>query len=144
MFVLNQIVLGGGNITTLNAFNKRTECNFIGAAIAAGASLAGGLLAKKSQSDANATNLKIARETNAANQQLAQQQNQWNLDQWNRENEYNSASSQRQRLQAAGYNPALAVGQVATGSAISNQLQSAPYTPNNQVQVQPVNYGRLS
>ena len=90
----------------------------------------GGLFGAGAQSSANKANLQIARENNAANQQLQRDQNKWNLEQWNRENEYNSASSQRQRLQAAGYNPALAVGQVATGSATSNQLQSAPYTPN--------------
>ena len=82
MWVLNQNVKGGGNITTPNAFNKRTETNWVGAAISAGASLLGGLLGKKSQSDANATNLQIARETNTANQQLAEKQNQWNVDQW--------------------------------------------------------------
>ena len=110
--------------------------------ISAGSNVVGGLFGAAAQSSANKTNLRIARENNAANQQLQRDQNNWNLQQWNRENEYNSASSQRQRLQAAGYNPALAVAQVATGSATSNQLQSAPYTPNNQVQVQPVNYGQ--
>ena len=39
MWVLNQNVKGGGNITTPNAFNKRTECNWIGAAITAASSL---------------------------------------------------------------------------------------------------------
>ena len=29
MFVLNQNIKGGGSITTLNAFNKRTETNNI-------------------------------------------------------------------------------------------------------------------
>ena len=110
--------------------------------ISSGTSLLGGLSGAGAQSSANKANLQIARENNAANQQLQRDQNKWNLEQWNRENGYNSASSQRQRLQAAGYNPALAVGQVATGSATSNQLQSAPYTPNNQVQVAPVNYGQ--
>ena len=70
MFVLNQNIKGGGSITTLNAFNKRTQTNFIGAAIGAAASLAGGLIGKKSQSDANNTNIQIARETNAASNNL--------------------------------------------------------------------------
>ena len=108
--------------------------------ISAGSNLVGGLFGAGAQSSANKTNLKIARENNAANQQLQKNQNEWNLQQWERENKYNSASSQKQRLLDAGYNPALAAGQVATGSATSNQLQSAPYTPNQQVQVQPVNY----
>ena len=65
MYVLNQNIKGGGNITAFNAFNKRTPCNIIDAIIGAASSLAGGLLGKKSQSDANNTNLQIARETNA-------------------------------------------------------------------------------
>ena len=108
--------------------------------ISAGSNMLGGLFGAGSQSSANKANLQIARENNAANQQLQKNQNEWNLQQWERENKYNSASSQKQRLLDAGYNPALAAGQVATGSATSNQLQSAPYTPNQQVQVQPVNY----
>ena len=74
MYVLNQNIKGGGNITAFNAFNKRTPCNIaaqVGAAlVGAGSSLVGGLLGNKAQSDANKTNLQIARETNASNQQL--------------------------------------------------------------------------
>ena len=95
------------------------------ALIGTGSNLVSGIFGASAQSSANKTNLKIARENNAANQQLQKDQNEWNLKQWNRENQYNSASSQRQRLQDAGYNPFLATGQVATGSATSNQLQSA-------------------
>ena len=135
MFVLNQIVMGGGNITTPNAFNKRTECNWIGAAIGAASSLVGGLIGKKSQSDANATNLQIAHDTNAANQQLAEQQNQWNIDQWNRENEYNSASAQRQRLEDAGMNPFW--GSVTPGTA--QNVQSAPMANQQIAHVEPEN-----
>ena len=115
----------------------------VGASLVSGASsLLGGVLGAGSQASANKANLQIARENNLANQQLQKNQNEWNLSQWERENKYNSASSQKQRLLDAGYNPALAAGQVATGSATSNQLQSAPYTPNQQVQVAPVNYGQ--
>ena len=78
MYVLNQNIKGGGNITAFNAFTKRTPCNIaaeIGSSIVgAGSSLIGGILGKKSQSDANKTNLQIARETNASNQQLAEKQ----------------------------------------------------------------------
>ena len=68
MFVLNQNIKGGGTITTLNAFNKRTQTN----------DLVGGVVG------ADYRNW----ETNASNQQLAEKQNQWNIDQWNRENQY--------------------------------------------------------
>ena len=81
MFVLNQNIKGGGSITTLNAFNKRTETNDVTeGAIGAASSLVGGMLGQHSQAQANKTNLEIARETNATNQQLAQEQNQWNID----------------------------------------------------------------
>ena len=103
VYCLNRV--GVGIYSPLNVYNTRTECNLLGSAISAGASLVGGLIGKKSQSDANATNLQIARETNSSNQQLAQEQNQWNIDQWNRENEYNSAAAQKQRLIDAGMNP---------------------------------------
>ena len=59
MFVLYQNIKGGGSITTLNAFNKRTPCNILSqvgsALVGAGSSLVGGLLGNKSQSDANKT-----------------------------------------------------------------------------------------
>ena len=95
MFVLYQNIKGGGNFTTLNAFNKRTETNdVIDASIGAASSLVGVILGLNSQKSANKTNLEIARETNATNQQLAQKQNQWNIDQWNRENAYNTPTAQ--------------------------------------------------
>ena len=109
-----------------------------GGLIDAGSNLLGGIFNSFGQSSANKQNLKIARENNAANQQLQANQNAWNLQQWNRENAYNSASAQKQRLLAAGLNPSLALNNIATGSAQSNQLQSANYTPNQQVSVQPV------
>ena len=111
-----------GGISTRYSFNRHTECNWIGAAIGAAASLAGGLMGKKSQSDANATNLQTAHETNAANQQLAEKQNQWNIDQWNRENDYNTAAAQKQRLIDAGMNPYY--NGVTAGTA--QNVQSAP------------------
>ena len=132
MFVLNQNIKGGGNITAFNALYKRTPCNLIGEAIGAASSLVGGLLGKKSQSDANQTNLQIARETNASNQQLAEKQNQWNIDQWNRENEYNSASAQKQRLIDAGMNPMF--GEVTPGTAQS--VQSAPMANQQMAHVE--------
>ena len=132
MYVLNQNIKGGGNITAFNAFNQRTQCNWIGAAIGAASSLVGGLMGKKSQSDANQTNLQIAHDTNVANQQLAEKQNQWNVDQWNRENEYNSPASQKQRLLDAGMNPMF--GEITPGTAQS--VQSAPMA-NQQMALSP-------
>ena len=132
MFVLNQNIKGGGSITTLNAFNKRTPTNWIGAAIGAASSLVGGVLGQNSQEKANQTNLEIARETNATNQQLAERQNQWNIDQWNRENEYNSASAQKQRMIDAGLNPMF--GDISAGTAQS--VQSAPMANQQMAHVE--------
>ena len=121
-----------GGISTRYSFNRHTECNWVGAAIGAAASLVGGLMGKKSQSDANATNLQIARETNTSNQQLAEKQNQWNLDQWNRENEYNSAAAQKQRLIDAGMNPYWS--SVSPGTA--QNVQSAPMANQQMAHVE--------
>ena len=135
MFVLNQNIKGGGSITTLNAFNKRTPTNgILGPVIGAASSLVGGLIGQKSQSDANQTNLQIAQETNASNQQLAQKQNQWNLDQWNRENEYNSPAAQKQRMIDAGLNPMF--GEITPGTAQS--VQSAPMANQQMAHVEKV------
>ena len=132
MFVLNQNIKGGGSITTLNAFNKRTPCNLIGAAIDAVSSLVGGGMGQHAQAEANKTNLQIARETNASNQQLAEKQNRWNIDQWNRENEYNSASAQKQRLIDAGMNPMFS--EVTPG--IAQSVQSAPMANQQMAHVE--------
>lgn len=51
-------------------------------------------------------------------------QNQWNLDQWNRENEYNTPQAQRQRMEAAGFNPYNM--NIETGSASSKSSGAAP------------------
>lgn len=53
-------------------------------------------------------------------------QNQWNLDQWNRENEYNTPEAQRQRMEAAGFNPYNM--NIETGSASSKESGYAPGT----------------
>lgn len=49
--------------------------------------------------------LKGVQETNETNLRLAHEQQDWDLAQWNRENEYNSAKSQLQRWQDAGFSP---------------------------------------
>lgn len=126
------------------------------AGLTAGANAMSGIAQADAQRDANKKNLQIARETNemnykiaqeanANNQQLQKDQNAWNLEQWNRQNDYTSATAQRERLEAAGYNPYLASGQVAVGSASTSSLQSAPYTPSvaptmQAAHVDPVNY----
>ena len=133
LYCLNRV--GVGINSPLNVYNTRTECNWIGSAISAGASLIGGVMGKISQSDANKANLQIARENNAANQQLAVKQNDWNIGQWNRENEYNAASAQKQRLIDAGMNPYY--GGVTAGTA--QNVQSAPMANQQAAHVEPEN-----
>ena len=114
----------------------------VGSAIGAGASLIGGAGSTAAQ---NAANKEIAQMNNAFNekmfdkqvaynkemyqQQLGDQwkfyndakQNSWNL--YNDQKEYNSASAQRERLEAAGLNPYL---MMSGGSAGVAQSGAAP------------------
>lgn len=108
----------------------------VGAAIiSSGANLLGGLLGSKSQSDANKTNLKIARETNALNYKMFQEQNAYNKEMWQLNNEYNDPSNQAIRLQSAGFNPYL-TGDVSSGTS-SSAPSSVPLPNLVTPQVQP-------
>nr|DAG79682.1 MAG TPA: DNA pilot protein VP2 [Microviridae sp.] len=107
----------------------------VGAAlINGGASLLGGIFGSKSQSDANKTNLQIARETNALNYKMFNEQNAYNKEMWQLNNEYNDPSNQASRLQAAGFNPYLS-GDVTSGSSSSAPLSaSLPNLVTPQIQ----------
>lgn len=108
----------------------------VGAAIiSSGSNLLGGLFGSKSQSDANKTNLKIARETNALNYKMFQEQNDYNKEMWQLNNEYNDPSNQAQRLLSAGFNPYL-TGDVTPGSS-SSAPSSVPLPNLVTPQVQP-------
>lgn len=115
----------------------------VGSAIGAGASLIGGAGATAAQ---NAANKEIAQMNNAFNekmfdkqvaynkemyqQQLGDQwkfyndakQNSWDL--YNDQKEYNSASAQRERLEAAGLNPYLMMSGGSAGVAQSGSVPS--------------------
>ena len=67
--------------------------------------LLSGVIGAKTTADTNNTNLKINQMNNDFNAREAQKARDFQLDMWNRENQYNSASSQRKRLEEAGYNP---------------------------------------
>ena len=77
-------------------------------------SVVSGAIGAKSTSDTNKTNLKIAQMNNDFNAREAQKARDFQLNMWNRENEYNSASSQRKRLEDAGYNPYMSDAQAGT------------------------------
>lgn len=99
-----------------------------------------GAIGSKSTSDANKTNLKINQMNNDFNAREAQKARDFQLDMWNRENEYNKASSQRKRLEEAGYNPYMSDAQAGTASGMSGTSAATsagaasqiPYTPDFQ------------
>lgn len=130
----------------------------VGSAIGAGSSLLGGVGTAFAQNAANekiaqmnnAFNEKMFDKQVAYNKEMYQQQlgdqwkfyndskeNAWDLvanqqqfqtDMWNKNNEYNSASSQRERLEAAGLNPYMMMNGGSAGAAqtMSGSAGAAP------------------
>lgn len=89
----------------------------IGAALIGGASsLLGSALGFGSNTSANRTNVRLARETNALNYKMFLEQNQYNRDMWNANNEYNSPSNQVKRALLAGLNPYFDAGNLVSAS----------------------------
>ena len=99
-----------------------------------------GAIGAKSTADTNKTNLKINQMNNDFNAREAQKSRDFQLNMWNRENEYNSASSQRKRLEDAGYNPYMSDAQAGTAAGMSGTSAATaagaasqiPYTPDFQ------------
>lgn len=103
-------------------------------------SVVSGAVGAKTVSDTNKTNLKINQMNNDFNAREAQKARDFQLDMWNKENEYNSASSQRKRLENAGYNPYMSDAQAGTAAGMSGTSAATaagatpqiPYTPDFQ------------
>lgn len=103
-------------------------------------SVLSGVIGAKTTSDTNKTNLKINQMNNDFNAREAQKAREFQLEMWNRENYYNSASSQRKRLEDAGYNPYMSDAQAGTASGMSGTSAATaagaspqvPYTPDFQ------------
>ena len=103
-------------------------------------SVISGAIGAKTTADTNKTNLKINQMNNDFNAREAQKARDFQLDMWNRENQYNSASSQRKRLEEAGYNPYMSDAQAGTASGMSGTSAATaagaapqvPYTPDFQ------------
>lgn len=130
----------------------------VGSSIGAGSSLIGGAASTAAQNATNkkiaqmnnAFNEKMFDKQVAYNKEMYQQQlgdqwkfyndskqNAWDLvenqqqfqtDMWNKNNEYNSASAQRERLEAAGLNPYLMMngGSAGTAQSMSGSAGAAP------------------
>ena len=103
-------------------------------------SVVSGAIGAKATSDTNKTNFKINQMNNDFNAREAQKARDFQLDMWNKENEYNSASSQRKRLEEAGYNPYMSDAQAGTATGMSGTSAATaagaapqiPYTPDFQ------------
>ena len=103
-------------------------------------SVISGAIGAKSTSDTNKTNLKINQMNNDFNAREAQKARDFQLNMWDKENEYNKASSQRKRLEEAGYNPYMSDAQAGTAAGMSGTsaataagaLPQNPYTPDFQ------------
>ena len=107
----------------------------IPALIAGGASLLGdlfgGIFGKKNNNATNRTNLKIAQMNNDFNAAEAQKARDFQLDMWNKTNDYNDPSAQRERLAAAGLNPALMLNGGSAGQASSSVSAPAASSAGN-------------
>lgn len=103
-------------------------------------SVISGAIGAKSTADTNKANLKINQMNNDFNAREAQKARDFQLDMWNKETEYNKASSQRKRLEEAGYNPYMSDAQAGTaagmsGTSAASAAGAAPqisYTPDFQ------------
>lgn len=103
-------------------------------------SVVSGAIGAKTTADTNKTNLKINQMNNDFNAREAQKARNFQLEMWDRENQYNSASSQRKRLEEAGYNPYMSDAQAGTASGMSGTSSASaagaapqiPYTPDFQ------------
>ena len=95
------------------------------AAIAGGSSIVGGLLNFFGAKKTNKTNQQIAQKQNELNYKLFQEQNAVTDRRTAQELAYNTPLQQRMRLEEAGINPALALGQVSTGN-MTAQTSATP------------------
>nr|QJB21540.1 MAG: DNA pilot protein [Microvirus sp.] len=103
-------------------------------------SVVSGAVGAKSTSDTNKTNLKINQMNNDFNAREAQKARDFQLNMWDKETEYNKASSQRKRLEDAGYNPYMSDAQAGTATGMSGTSAASaagaasqiPYVPDFQ------------
>lgn len=72
--------------------------------------------------------------SNYKNSKNLDKQNQFNLSQWHMMNQYNQPVEQVHRLREAGINPALALGNISTGSASGSVQSGSPQPTLNPMQ----------
>lgn len=105
--------------------------NPVGTLISAAAPIVGGILGSKSTKDTNKTNMNIATMNNEFNASEAQKARDFQLEMWNKTNEYNDPSAQRERLAAAGLNPALMMNGGSAGQASASVASPAASSSGN-------------
>lgn len=113
------------------------------AIIAGGSQIINGVIGAGNTSSSNKTNLKIAQMNNDAMLKANRQNNDWSrntaIEMFNLENAYNDPSAIKARLEAAGLNPSVVMGQnnpMVSGSVDTPQAQPVPAF--QQAQVTPV------
>lgn len=73
-------------------------------------------------------NFESVQDTNAQNYKIWQEQKDYDYTKWKEELAYNTPTAQRERLEAAGINPQLAMNNISTGEATSNAGGQNPPT----------------
>jgi hypothetical protein len=73
-------------------------------------------------------NFDSVQDTNAQNYKIWQEQKDYDYTKWKEQLAYNTPSAQRERLEAAGINPQLAMNNISTGEATSNAGGQNPPT----------------
>lgn len=110
--------------------------SLIGAGVSGLTGLFGSVLNRKSQKEANDTNILLAREAQDYDWRKYQDQNQWQEDMYNK---YQSPKAEVEQLLQAGLNPALVYGNGSTGSFSAGT--GGTTTP---AQVQPYDYSEAA
>lgn len=82
----------------------------------------------KASKYASDQNLQSVKDTNAQNYKIWQEQKDYDYTKWKEQLAYNTPEAQRERLEAAGINPQLAMGNVTTGEATSTAGGQTPPT----------------
>lgn len=82
----------------------------------------------KASKYASDQNLQAVRDTNAQNYKIWQEQKDYDYTKWKEQLAYNTPTAQRERLEAAGINPQLAMNNLSTGEATSNAGGQNPPT----------------
>lgn len=124
-----------GNSKSSNPLTSNGQ--MVPAIIGAVAALAAAGTSAWSSANANKKNQQNFENSMAFNADQAAKQMNWQKDMWNAANEYNSPYNQRQRLEAAGINPYMAMGNISTGTATSTPSGASASAPSAP-QINPV------